>query len=89
MFWLQNKYQSGTLKPKNQFYLYFGYKVDTNKVLLNKTYWDPNLKVHLVVPFFWSFTNPDTNPNRSQTEISYNLNVADFDKSKNSRPDWT
>ena len=27
MFWLQNRYKSSILKPSNQFYLLFGYKV--------------------------------------------------------------
>ena len=36
MFLLQNRYKSGTLQPKNRFYLCFGYKIGTNHVLLNR-----------------------------------------------------
>ena len=51
MFWLQNMYKSSILKPKNRFYLLFDYKVDINQVYLNRrTDWDPNPKVHRVVP---------------------------------------
>ena len=92
MFWLQNRYKSGILKPKNRFYLCFGYKVNTNYVLLNqRTDWDPNLKVHRVVPVLWRFTNPTwtrKNPNQSRTKLLYNPNGADFDKPENPRPDW-
>ena len=57
-----NRYKSRILKPKNRFYLYFGCKVDTNYVLLNqRTDWDPNPKVHRVVPVLWRFTNSDMN----------------------------
>ena len=63
MFWLQNRYKSSILKPKNRFYLFFGYEVDINQVHLNlRTDWDPNPKVHQVVLVLWRITNPDPNP---------------------------
>ena len=62
MFWLQNRYKSSILKPKNRFYLIFVYKVDINHVHLNRrTDWDPNPKVYRVIQVLWRFTNPDPN----------------------------
>ena len=87
IFWLQNRYKSSTLKPKNWFYLCFGYKIGINQMFW--TDWDPKLKVHRVVMVLWRFTNPDPNPNRFRTELLYNPNETDFDKFEKPRSDWT
>ena len=63
MFWLQNRYKSCILKPKSRFYLCFGYKVVTHQVFVNRrTGWDPNPKLHRIVPVLWRFTNSNPNP---------------------------
>ena len=91
MFWLQNRYKSSILKPKNLFYLFFSYKLDINQVYLNlRIDWDPNPKVHRVVPVLRRFTNHDSNPIEPEpvpNRISDNPNETDFDKPEKPKSD--
>ena len=88
-FYLCFDYKVGTNQVLLKQGTYFTYVlVSINQVILNRRIdWDLNPKVHRIVPVLWRFTNP--NPNRSRTKLSYNPNVAVFDKPKKPKSDWT